>query len=322
MADCWRRLPWQAKYCTAIFLVLLAASLLAPRPPNPPPPPYDWRLAPEERAAVPSPRTPWSVFSAEQQTRWESFQSKLAGEAAAFRAGRGRTRLVLLGDSITEAWRGTSYGNPSERTAGVPAVLHQTLGKQFDASPLVLAISGDQTQHLLWRLQRGGELSAEVAADRSVVFVVMIGTNNLGHGHLPGEAADGVLAVARHLLSNAAGAVVLSTVLPRGDGGAVLPKLCPPRCNASGLPFRSFLPAVSKLNARLDKEAATLSDAYPGRFRLATCGAPFLATAAEAPEEVKLSLMPDRLHPGAEGSRILAECFAAAIRSLLDLRRG
>ena len=65
---------------------------------------------------------------------------------------------MLLGDSITEAWRGTSYGNPSERTAGVPAVLHQTLGKQFDASPLVLAISGDQTQHLLWRLQLGGEL--------------------------------------------------------------------------------------------------------------------------------------------------------------------
>ena len=115
----------------------------------------------------------------------------------------------------------------------------------------MLAISGDQTQHLLWRLQRGGELSAEVAGDRSVVFVVMIGTNNLGHGHLPGEAADGVLAVARHLLSNAAGSLVLSTVLPRGDGGAVLPKLCPPRCNASGLPFRSLLPAVSKLNARL-----------------------------------------------------------------------
>ena len=62
--------------------------------------------------------------------------------------------------------------------------------------------------------------------------------------------------------------------------------------------------------------------AYPGRFRLATCGAPFLATAAEAPEEVKLGLMPDRLHPGAEGSRLLAECFAAAIRSLLEQRRG
>ena len=79
---------------------------------------------------------------------------------------------------------------------------------------------------------------------------------------------------------------------------------------------------MSKLNARLAKDAAALTEAYPGRFRLATCGAPFLATAAEAPEEVKLSLMPDRLHPGAEGSRILAECFAAAIRSLLDQRRG
>ena len=45
-------------------------------------------------------------------------------------------------------------------------------------------------------------------------------------------------------------------------------------------------------------------------------------TEYKAPEEVKLGLMPDRLHPGAEGSRMLAECFAGAIRSLLDQRRG
>ena len=271
---------------------------------------------------MPSPRTPWSVFSAEQQARWESFQSTLAAEAAAFRAGRGRTRLVLLGDSITEAWRGTSYGNPSERTAGVPAVLHQTLGKQFDASPLVLAISGDQTQHLLWRLEQGGELTAEIAGDPSAIFVVMIGTNNLGHAHLPGEAADGVLAVVRYLLSRARGAVVLASVLPRGDGPTILPKLCPPRCNASGGPFTSFLPAVDKLNKKLAHEAPGLSAAYPGRFRLADCGTPFLASAEEKslrlqiPEDVSLRMMPDRLHPGAEGAEKLAACLATAIRKL------
>ena len=61
----------------------------------------------------------------------------------------------------------------SERARGCPQVLEQ---KFPDYSPLVLAISGDQTQHLLWRLQNGEWPSSIPTA----TVVVMIGTNNLG----------------------------------------------------------------------------------------------------------------------------------------------
>lgn len=61
-------------------------------------------------------------------------------------------RLLFLGDSITESLRGTSYGMPSTRSIGIPEVLQREFG---ELSPLALAISGDQTQHLLWRIENG-----------------------------------------------------------------------------------------------------------------------------------------------------------------------
>ena len=229
---------------------------------------------------MPSPRTPWSVFSAEQQTRWESFQSTLAAEAAAFRAGRGRTRLVLLGDSITEAWRGTSYGNPSERAAGVPEVLQRTLAKQFDASPLVLAISATRRSTC-----SGGCSAAASSAELRLTARWSSScrlTRTAGHGHPPGEAADGVLAVARHLLSNAAGA---SCCRPSCRAAAAAPstEAVPAALQRVGPPVPLLFAGGVQAERAARKGAAALSDAHPGRFRLATCGAPFLATAAEAP---------------------------------------
>ena len=77
------------------------------------------------------------------------------------------------------------------------------LSQKFpDYSPLVLAISGDQTQHLLWRLQNG-EWPSTVP---SATVVLMIGTNNLGRGHLPGETARGVMAVVYDILRRLDGA--------------------------------------------------------------------------------------------------------------------
>ena len=97
-----------------------------------------------EPAAVASPRTPWSSRSANQSRKWTAYQASLVRDASAYQSGKS-SRLVLMGDSITEAWVGTGYGSPTPRAEGVPAVLNETLARHWPPTPLVLAISGDQT---------------------------------------------------------------------------------------------------------------------------------------------------------------------------------
>ena len=103
-----------------------------------------------EQPAVPSPRTRWTIGT-QGMREWFAFHQALANEAAAF-APR-KPPLVFVGDSITETWRGTSVGRPIARASGAPDVLREKFGDRWD--PLALAISGDQTQHALWRLQHG-----------------------------------------------------------------------------------------------------------------------------------------------------------------------
>ena len=117
-----------------------------------------------EPAAVASPRTPWSSRSANQSRKWTAYHASLVGDANAYESGKS-SRLVLMGDSITEAWLGTGYGSPTPRAEGVPAVLNETLARHWPPTPLVLAISGDQTQHVLWRVAQG-EVSKAMARQR------------------------------------------------------------------------------------------------------------------------------------------------------------
>jgi lysophospholipase L1-like esterase len=198
------------------------------------------------------------------------------------------------------------------RTKGVPQVLTELLSKSpvgTKLDPLVLAIGGDQTQHLLYRLSHGQLLPA-YAQDRNSIFVVLIGTNNLGSGELPGPISQGVLAVAEYVLANTKGYLLLLKVLPRGDGGLRLPPLCPPRCSPSdGKPFTSFIPAVEKVNAAIADGLGSLGERHgPNRIGLIDCGSVFLADGDEA-TEVDSSLMPDLLHPNGAGHRLLGDCI-------------
>ena len=71
-----------------------------------------------EEPTVASPRTPWSSRKNssrsvdEQIAGWHSWQQVLAAEASQWSGSIGGSgqSLLLLGDSITESWRGTSYG--------------------------------------------------------------------------------------------------------------------------------------------------------------------------------------------------------------------
>jgi lysophospholipase L1-like esterase len=77
----------------------------------------------------------------------------------------GKIDVVFLGDSITDAWRrGGDRGGLD-------------LWKEHFAplNALNLGIGGDRTQHVLWRIQHG-----ELEGYKPKVFVIMIGTNNMG----------------------------------------------------------------------------------------------------------------------------------------------
>mmetsp|Transcript_30472 Transcript_30472/g.46478 ORF Transcript_30472/g.46478 Transcript_30472/m.46478 type:complete len:181 (+) Transcript_30472:13-555(+) len=169
----------------------------------------------------------------------------------------------------------------------------------------IMIISGDQTQHLLYRIQSGQLPSVD---EESAIHVVVIGTNNLGSGELPEPTLKGVLAVADYVLSYTKGQLLLFQILPRGDNH-VLENLCPPRCSSSRKPFESFMPAVHKLNKLVNDGAEDLKEKH-GKDRLGwiDCGSNFIAN-GDGYIEVDETVMPDLLHPNAAKHVFLADCI-------------
>jgi lysophospholipase L1-like esterase len=175
-----------------------------------------------EQPDVPTPRTPFSAWTAEQLSKWFRYQMNLVAVASTAVA-TSSSPILFLGDSITEAFVGTSYGascaQPNQRCEGVPAAWEKgfkfaTTHATGATGMLALGISGDQTQHLLWRLQ-SGELPPGLAPP--TVFV-LIGTNNLGSGMSAAQTLKGVVAVVELVrLRLPASRVVLFGLLPRGE---------------------------------------------------------------------------------------------------------
>lgn len=83
----------------------------------------------------------------------------------------GEIDLVFFGDSITHNWESSGKQSLDE------------LGKTY--SILDIGYSGDQTQHLIWRAQYGGELDGYKAK----CIMLMIGTNNAGRNSAKDTAA-------------------------------------------------------------------------------------------------------------------------------------
>jgi lysophospholipase L1-like esterase len=120
---------------------------------------------PDHGATQPVPRTEeWWV------ARNESFNEL---------ARAGGIDLVLLGDSITHAWEGPG----KEVWAEYYAPRHAAN----------FGISGDRTQHVLWRIDNGN-----FDGISPKLIVIMIGTNN-SQDNTAGEIADGVTAIVQRL---------------------------------------------------------------------------------------------------------------------------
>ena len=326
-----------------------------------------------ETPDIASPRTVYSAWNKEQYDGWWRYYETLNERVEVYARKRqsmydqgdgNKSRpLVLLGDSITEAWSGTGMGVSKVRANGVQQVLEDELSATSGFDPVVLAIAGDQTQHLLYRLQHGHMRAAQLLSssssssssfdegttrfyDPSTIFVVMIGTNNLGSGELPEPTTRGILAVVEYLLKETAEAgchVMLFQVLPRGDGKKTLPKLCPPRCASDDdnnkTPYTSFLPPIRNVNEAVQDGIQQLNDKYStSRIQLVDCGSEFINDEYDDDrkdydndngddddddddnnyEVKKKELMPDLLHPNAAGHRILAKCIRNYVDQIND----
>jgi lysophospholipase L1-like esterase len=111
---------------------------------------------------------------------------------------RGRIDVAFVGDSITARWRG-----------------NETWEKHWGRYKAVnMGIGGDQTQHVLWRLQNG-----DLDGYKAKLFVVMVGTNNMwGRDADPAHAAAGVKAVIDLIQSKQPQArILLMSILPIGE---------------------------------------------------------------------------------------------------------
>jgi lysophospholipase L1-like esterase len=185
------------------------------------------------------------------------------------RIKEGPVGLLFLGDSITDGWRGGGK---------------KTWQKFAAYDPANFGISGDSTEHVLWRITNG-----ELDGIHPKVAVVMIGTNNVGHnpGDTPEWAAAGVKKIVDTIHAKLPETkVLLLAVFPRG---------------AKDSPLRKKVAEINEIIAKLDDGQKT---------RYLDIGKSFLDAEGQIPK----SIMPDGLHPNAKGYEIWYE----AMRPLLD----
>ena len=112
----------------------------------------------------------------------------------------GTANVVFVGDSITQAWNDPGKAAWDAQLAPLDA--------------LNLGNSGDRTEHVLYRLT-----AAPLTRLKPKHVVLLIGTNNLGHGtSTVEETLLGVTAVAQLLGAQCPDAVIhIIEIFPRGD---------------------------------------------------------------------------------------------------------
>lgn len=111
--------------------------------------------------------------------------------------------LVLIGDFLTDDWRGNSKN-------GVKAIFDHTFGAY---GPLNLGQGGDYTQHVLWRLENG-----ELDGLAPKVVMLLIGGTNGSNGDRPEKIAAGIEAIIAGVkMKSPATKFLLVSVPPRAE---------------------------------------------------------------------------------------------------------
>jgi lysophospholipase L1-like esterase len=188
------------------------------------------------------------------------------------RVQQGNVDLIFIGDSITHGWENDGADIWEEHYAPCNAVN--------------MGFGGDQTQHVLWRLDHG-----EIDGIAPRVAVLLIGINNI-HGNSPQEIADGVEAVC----------LTLQAKLPRTR---ILLLAIFPYQEHPG-PIRDKVSEANRIISQLND----------GRWiYYLDIGDKFLRPDKTMPAEI----MPDFLHPNVAGYKIWAEAMEPKLAELMEL---
>jgi lysophospholipase L1-like esterase len=200
-------------------------------------------------------------------------------EAFVEEAKKGGFDVLFMGDSITDAWR-----NGAQRKIW-----------EANFAPLKAAnfgISGDRTQHVLWRLQNGEFEGLTLPK----VVVLMIGTNNIGQTKPPPEPAAsaiaGIQAIVKEIHKRSATTrILLLGVFPRSE--------------KPDHPHRATVKEINEAAAKLDDGGKTL--------KYLDIGEKFLQSDGSISKEI----MPDFLHLSEKGYQIWADALKEPLAALL-----
>lgn len=184
------------------------------------------------------------------------------------RAKQGDVELLFLGDSITQGWNDNEVWQK-----------HYTPRKAAN-----FGIGGDQTQHVLWRIENGN-----LDGIQPKLAVLMIGTNNASANSAE-EIADGIKAIIAKLREKLPETkILLLAIFPRGEAPN---------------PTRDKLAQASQL-------ASAVADGKQVRYL--DIGPKFLAADGSISKEI----MPDFLHLSPQGYAIWADAIEPAVAEML-----
>jgi lysophospholipase L1-like esterase len=189
----------------------------------------------------------------------------------------GPIQFVLLGDSITDGWRGKNG----------KAVFEEAFGKY---NPYNTGIGGDRTQHLLWRIDNG-ELDG--LNPNPKVAMLMIGTNNLGG---PGSSDEDIAAGIEKIVKE------VREKLPQTR---MLLLAIFPRSEKPDAPARGRIKHINAIISNLDDGGKTV--------KYLDIGDKFLAPDGTLTKEI----MPDYLHPNAKGYQIWADAVKPTLDEMM-----
>lgn len=196
-------------------------------------------------------------------------------------AKKGGVDVLFLGDSITDNWRKPKFGL---------AIWDENFAPLRAAN---FGISGDRTQHVLWRIKNG-----ELTGIKPRVVVLMIGTNNTGferdrrtpRNSTP-ETISGITAIVHSLRTQLPETkILLFAIFPRAE--------------------KPTDPARRQIH-EINQAIAKLHDGTHIFFL--NIGAKFLEPDGTMLKEIA----PDFLHPNTKGYEIWAEAIKQPLADLL-----